>query len=359
MPMVCPRCNGSFEQRLLCPTCNVRLVYQEEGAGPSGTAGIFASQWRQTPWGRIIIGLVLAQGLYYGLRSFWTAMSLIAGDELQQLVMRVLLDQGSQALGLLIGGMLAGAGLRRGTLYGGIVGICNGLLTLVVSSMTQEPPKSVALYGLPLLHMAFGAAGAFVGSLVWRPLPVLGMSMPTPSSAGIHLPPRRRKASPLAGPISGWRVLGGIAVAVGGTMWAHLIFGLLIEASQGKMEPETKLQQQFITWEICFLAMFGGGLLAGSNAWNGLKQGLIVGLATGIILSALRGAVQGEAPPELFPLLMAGIEVPKSPPIMQVFVFSMATALIAGIAGGWFGGQLLPPIFGPPRRKSYGPGSIT
>src|SRR5262249_1622890 len=162
----------------------------------------------------------------------------------------------------------------------------------------------------------FGAAGAFVGSLVWRPLPVLGMPMPTPSSVGIALPPRRRKASPLAGPVSGWRVLGGIAVAVGGTMWAHLIFGLLIEASQVQMEPEAKLQQQFITWEICFLSMFGGGLLAGSNAWNGLKQGLIVGLATGIILSGLRGAVQGEAPPELFPLLMAGIEVPKSPPIV-------------------------------------------
>jgi len=165
------------------------------------------------------------------------------------------------------------------------------------------------------------------------------------------VPPRRRKGSPLAGHVSAWRVLGGIALAVGGTMSAHLIFGLLIAASQGKMEPETKLQQQFITWGICFLAMFSGGLLAGSNASNGLKQGLIVGLVTGIILSALRGVSQGETPPELFPLLMAGMEVPKSPPIMQVFVFSMATALIAGIAGGWFGAQLLPPIFGSPRRR--------
>ena len=28
MAMVCPQCNGSFEQRLNCPGCNVRLLYQ-------------------------------------------------------------------------------------------------------------------------------------------------------------------------------------------------------------------------------------------------------------------------------------------------------------------------------------------
>src|SRR3989442_1640852 len=28
MSMVCPKCNGSFEQRLQCPACNVRLLYQ-------------------------------------------------------------------------------------------------------------------------------------------------------------------------------------------------------------------------------------------------------------------------------------------------------------------------------------------
>src|SRR5215468_9170354 len=73
MAMVCPQCNVSFEQRWHCPTCGVRLLYQAQqtrvGRGVLGGA----AQWQQTPWGRIFIGLLLAQGLYYGLRHLCTA----------------------------------------------------------------------------------------------------------------------------------------------------------------------------------------------------------------------------------------------------------------------------------------------
>ena len=66
MAMVCPQCASSYEQRLQCPTCGVRLLYDFRGPKPAAQAA--AVRWQQTPWGRILIGLVLAQGLYFGLQ---------------------------------------------------------------------------------------------------------------------------------------------------------------------------------------------------------------------------------------------------------------------------------------------------
>ena len=317
----------------------------------------------QTPWGRIISGLLLAQGLYYGLRHLCTA-ALVAklGEENANNwwneLNGIVAAQGLQALGLIAGGMVAGAGQRRGVMFGGLVGIWNGLLTLLVDAWFQGRLSGVVAYGQPVLHMIFGALGAIIGGLLWRPVPVLAMPPPAPVT-GLAVPPRKRKPSPFAGPVAMWRVLGGVAIAVGGTMWAHLIFSLIIEASEGHLQIETQLQERFITWEICFLAMLGGGILAGATTPNGMKQGLLVGLCSGAVLSGLRMWVKSDNPAELFPLHLFGIVPAKNPPILQVFVFSMVTALIAGVVGGWFGGQLLPPLFGPPRRTRYGPGSIT
>src|SRR5262249_23503666 len=81
MAMVCPQCNGTFEQRLHCPACGVRLLYR---AGPSlarRTPGAETASWQQTPWGRILVGLLLAQGLYYSLRHLCTAGLLASGDD--------------------------------------------------------------------------------------------------------------------------------------------------------------------------------------------------------------------------------------------------------------------------------------
>src|SRR5438309_8971189 len=72
MAMVCPQCNTSYEQRWQCPLCETRLLFDHARRLPASTFERSLS-WRQRPWGRIIIGLVLAQGLYYGLRHLATA----------------------------------------------------------------------------------------------------------------------------------------------------------------------------------------------------------------------------------------------------------------------------------------------
>ena len=82
MPMVCPQCNRAFGQPLDCPECGGRLLVQANARGPApddGAAGE-GSQWNQTPWGRMAVGLILAQGLAYGLQQFLTAGLLATGE---------------------------------------------------------------------------------------------------------------------------------------------------------------------------------------------------------------------------------------------------------------------------------------
>src|SRR5262249_40884850 len=150
MAMVCPQCNGSFEQRWHCPTCGVRLLYQSNQGRPGRLGSGDASQWRQTPWGRILIGLLLAQGLYYGFRHLCTAGLMASGDngahDAWNTLYGLIFLQGLQGVGLLVGGMVTGAGKRHGALYGAVVGVWNGVISIFVASQTVNGLTPVALY---------------------------------------------------------------------------------------------------------------------------------------------------------------------------------------------------------------------
>src|SRR5205807_1882800 len=117
---VCPQCLGSFSQRLHCPACGVRLEYRAgapRAAAPSGDIQV----WQQTPWGRIVIGLLLAQGLYHGLLHLCKALAMGLDPEdahvLWGSLTGLVVLQALQAVGLLSGGAVAGAGKRQGAVY--------------------------------------------------------------------------------------------------------------------------------------------------------------------------------------------------------------------------------------------------
>lgn len=331
MAMVCPKCNGTYEQRLNCPQCDVRLLYQAPRR--LGFAGEEES-WQQTPWGRLLIGLVLAQGLYYGLRQLCTAVILANNDELARELWTtrggLILLQGLQAVGVLAAGILVGAGQRQAFIYGALLGMWGGVLDLVVQGLTGRPMTTVVALGLPMLQAAFGALGSMVGSAIWKPLQTLTL----PSSAGT---PGTRKAGPrnkshyFAGPIAWLRVGTGVAVAVGGALWAHVILELVVQASEGKLLPETKLQSELVTWEIMALVMTFGSALAGATTKNPLKQGLCVGVGTATVLLGVNFAT----------------------PVLPVpaLLFTLTCSLGLGLLGSWFGGQLFPPLVVPRRRR--------
>src|SRR5471030_713176 len=85
MPLACPQCKQLFEQNGICPLCNVVLLYhapdlQGDPASSHTSMEDDSPQWQQTPWGKILIGLILAQGLSFGLLQLLTAGFLASGD---------------------------------------------------------------------------------------------------------------------------------------------------------------------------------------------------------------------------------------------------------------------------------------
>src|SRR5262249_28159133 len=249
---------------LNCPQCDVRLLYQ----APRRFIGGEEAAWQETPWGRLLIGLVLSQGLYYGLRQLVTVVLLAGNDEPANVFWttrggRILL-QGLPAGGVRAAGVVAGAGQRQAFVYGALLGMWGGVMDLVVQGLTGRPMTTVVALGLPMLQAAFGALGALVGSSIWKPLPAL--KMPATASAGDSRKPAPRKNNRyFAGPVAWFRVGAGIAVAVGGALWAHVILELVVQASEGKLLPESKTQSELVTWEITALVMLFGSALAGAT----------------------------------------------------------------------------------------------
>jgi hypothetical protein len=295
--------------------------------------------WQHTPWGRIGIGLLLAQGLFYGLRQLATGLLLAfypatgPADETAALY-AVVLAQALQAATLLAGGMLAGSGQRNGAILGAVVGVWNGVLAGLAPQSAGLQFSAVALYGEPLLQLSLGALAGWLGGAIWQPLPAIEPRghVPMPRKAAL-----RPRAPLFAGRVARVRVLLGTVLAVVGTLSATALFNLIVRIGEGDLGGNGSLIDRIVTWEIKALALIAGGALAGANSHNGLKQGLIVGIATTLILAAMEPGDSGRW------LEMVGF-------------FSISSVCLC-LVGGWFGCQLFPPVV-PYKARAIGPGAM-
>jgi hypothetical protein len=357
---ICPQCNGTFKQRLLCPKCGVRLL-SPDAPPPLNTfdAPAATTPGQHGPWSRIIIGLLLAQGLFYGLRMLTDAIHLAIDNETPAnewwaSPSGFVVQQTLQIFGLLVGSVLAGAGQRRGFLVGILVGLWNGLLFLLMYYLRGQDLNAVVSYGQPIIQAAFGLLGGYLGNLIWKPLPSLTSPVMTPTPVKLpDLKPKRHPAV-MTGPIAWGRVMIGIVVAVLGTIWANKIRDFVLSAAEGKINIETRMQAEFLTWEISVLAMLAGSTFAGANTTNGMKQGWAVGLGAGFALIAIYLYFGGKGvPAQSLGFDLAGIRLPAINIHLQHFLFTLISVISLGLIGGWFGGQLLPPLSR--RRKAVNP----
>ena len=342
MAMVCPQCAGSYEQRLQCPTCKARLLYDYRGPKPTPRSP--AVRWQQTPWGRILIGLVLAQGLYFGLQHLlmglmevlnsqgllkWTWTSLSGLVFLQAL----------QVLTLTAGGVLAGGGQLRGVTLGALVGAWNGVLSVLLDPVLHPdfvPTLStMALVGVPMVHIVFGTLGGWIGYSIWRPV------QPTKvgdSSAAVRKPGVAKRRAPLfAGRVAWFRVALGAVFVAAGYLTAAMVFNFIIDFSAGKLASDGLWQDRVVTWEIQALAVLVGGGVAGYNTANGFKQGLCVGLLASIFLAALQFGFSRVAP--------------------ETAALTVFGCFLLCVGGGWFGSQLFPPVLNVRASRRFGPGA--
>lgn len=331
MAMICPQCGKSYEQRLQCQLCGIRLVYHDLRRGGTHFSGS-TLRWRQTNWGRVAIGVFLAQGLFYALRQLLTGALLgLQGEGSPQGVWGtptgIVLLQALCLGAVFAGATLAGSGRANGMLLGAFVGLFNGALWGLQHGAAWKGVSRIELLGQPLLQAAVGLVAGWFACTFWRPLPALGPSA--------DLRTQGKRASyrlPLfAGRVAWPRVVVGVTVAVAGAISAAALFDLALDASAGALSTSDEMQDRFITWEIKALALLLGGALAGSTTRNGLKQGLVVGIGTSVIL--------------------AGIEMARFENWLPLVGLTMVSTFSLTIAGGWFGSTLFPPVVKFSRRS--------
>jgi hypothetical protein len=329
MSRVCPQCHGFFDEHLQCPTCGVRLFSTavSRAAAPAPALPADGEPWQHTALGRLLVGLILAQGLAYALRTLCQAALLVTGagepGSLWTTMTGLAFLQALQGVGLLIGGALAAAGQSRGALLGSAVGLVNGFVSVIVQHLSGDQVTEVLLYGQPVLHLAFGTLGGLAGTLLWKPLPALTLARTPGEGKG-----ERRRARPhpvLSAPINWVWALLGTTLALVGVFWPKVILEVVLNASQGRMSLSSHLQAQLVTWEVSGLIVFFGACVGGTNAVSGLKQGLCVGIMAGLFFLGIRLAT-GQLP---------GLEQT---------VFTVLAVFFLSAAGGWFGGRLFPPL---------------
>ncbi len=333
MALVCPQCKGSFDKSLQCPSCGVRLLYESRGERAAGSSRGFGLQ---AGIGRIAVGIVLAQGLAYGLQMLCHAFVQVAADDPSQSIWTTLyglvLLQCIQGFSLLAGGALAGAGKRQAALLGAVVGLVHGLIFLVYQHLRGEHPTEVALYGQPLLHISFGALGAVLGAQIWQPLPVL--AMPEFGTEKQPKPAQRRSSlfASLRGPVSWSRVSVGIVIITAGFLWGPSLLALVLRASNGTLKLNDQLQAQLVTWEIIGLITLLGAAVAGATARNGTKHGLCAGIGAAILLIGNH---------------LGGKNVS-----FEMMFCTLVSIVCLSFVGGWFGGTLFPAVVPLNRRKA-------
>jgi hypothetical protein len=303
---------------------------------PVGTTEHRRTRWQQTPLGRIGIGVVLAQGLFYGLRQLLTGVLMAvwgpeAAAEIWASQQGVVLIQGVQVFSLLVSGLLTGGGQRHGFLLGGIVGVWTGVLAGLLKQNPAPVHSAIALYGQPMLSGVIGALAGWFGALVWKPLPLAQH----PGLPMIARKARKPAKSIWHGEIAWLRVLLGAALAVAGTLFAAFVFDKLLELGAGQIGTTDDIQDKLITWEIKALAVLAGGALAGASTSNGLKQGILVGLLCSFALIALEPRLARHW--------------------VQASGLILLSSFTLAIVGGWFGGQLFPPVIkNKPARGTLG-----
>ena len=339
MAMVCPQCNTPYEQRLQCPLCGTRLLYHDarrlHKRSPERPL-----RWRQQPWGRIFLDLLLAQGLFYGLRHLLTAVLLAvqgreAVEQMWTAASGILLLQGVQMLSVVVGAVFAGAGQRQAAFLGAMVGVWSGVFSVLLLPGPAQTLTPIALLGQPLLQGGIGALSGWLGSVFWMPLP-------STTAADTPLPRKRnflrRNMNLFSGPVAWVRVSFGTVLAVTGTLTATVFFTKILDISHGVLATTDDLQDRLITLEIKALALILGGVLAGATTSNGLKQGLCVGLASTVIL--------------------IGIEMNFVERWLQMAGLTAVAAFSLSLVGGWFGSQLFPPVIKARHHRGLGRASI-
>jgi hypothetical protein len=300
-----------------------------------------------TPMGRVAVGAVLGLVAYLGLRKVLLAgvlASIPDPAEWWASLDGLMAVFGAQLAAVLFGSILAGAGRAKPLSVGGAVGALCGALFLAGEVLAGTPPEQLVLYLQPIVLTVAGGLGGLIGAQVWPSLPELDIRPPAPtgsklSSMRLAIEETQEPARPIA-----WaHILAGAAIMVAGVGLADTARSKVQKVSGGLLKVETVSQGQFISWQFATLVVVLGGVTAGAGTGAGTWHGMLAGVLGGAGAVGLAHYYGVTTPPMdywLARLAMTGPEVQEWGRALAVG----GGIMIAGVIGGWLGGQVFLPL---------------
>lgn len=346
MQLFCTACHAAFAGTQRCPRCGgLLLLPNEVAAGAAPVKEPPAHAPAPTPLGRVVVGAVLALGLYLGLRKLAAGAVLATHpdpDEWWRSIEGLVLVGALQVATVIFGAVLAAAGRVGGFVFGGTVGLVCGGLFLGAELVAGAPARELLLYTQPaVLLVAGGIAGVFAAR-VWGAVPVLDMPVPEPHKlSSMRFAPTLSESS---GRPTAWaRVLVGALLMVVSVASADQVRKGMQKYSEGALKVGSVGQAQFITWQVAVMGMMIGAGLAGASTGAGPRHGLFAGAIAGVgVLGATAAHGQPLAPVHFWLSTLGMGDLAPAEPAAVVAVLSGVA--LAGLLGGWLGGSLFQPL---------------
>lgn len=345
MQLFCPACNAAYFGETRCPRCaGLLLMPHEVASNAPKEPEPPPAQATPTALGRIMMGTVLALGLYLGVRKLLTASILVAlqvgAGEWWLSLQGLTVIYSVQVVAVLFGALVAAAGRPYGYSLGFISGgLCGGLF-LGFELLAGAPAQTLVLYLQPPVLALLGLVGGAVGSRLWQPAAILNIPLPSGSKlSSLQLGDDLAEEQPR--PTWWVRVIAGAAIIVTGAAFADEARSFLQRNSGGLLHVESLGQSEYITWQFATLIAICGGVFAAAGTGAGMRHGMLAGMlgAAGIVAAC---NTQGEALPPVY-YFLARTSLDHLPLMSPTVLGSIGLAVVSmGLLGGWLGGTLFP-----------------
>ena len=325
----CASCGRMSHGQLLCPQCGNQLV----GDTTIPTVPLAMSAIDDGPDGpsfirRLALGVVVMFGVFHGLKHFTLAIGLWVADS------AVITPEG--VFGLLVAATLAAAVIagtvnRWAELAGLVLGLGAAGVSIVLQTASGQLPPEEWHIGASILLAIVGVIGGLAGRLMVPPAPKL------PRFGQIDARVLAKVKSPPI-EIIWWRIAFGVLLAVVASLYADSIRQMLSRALAG--HAGSYGTSPMLTWQVSVLGVLLGGVVAGANTRNGLRQGVITGflVAAGAVIVEMRRGNDGSRLLEFWANLMNLETIGPS-----AYALLGASAFLISAMGGWLGAHLLPP----------------
>ena len=338
MQLYCPSCQTPSTATDRCPRCGDRLITAAEAYTPAPVGTVVAPDpIRPTAPGRIAVGCVAALGLYLALREFTNTLG--ADPDWWASSTGFVLACVVRGFGAVGGGLLAGAGRRQGVVTGLVVGIVYGGLLLLADAMTIGPIGAIEIGVAGGLVVLAGLAGT-IGGWIWPPEVELPQAAPVVRrGSSLARLASEQKREQQGRPTSWIRVLIGAVIVVAGVAGADTVRTGLKKSTSGIVNTGGPAQAGLVDLQIAALIVIVGAVVAGSGTGAGVRHGVLAGGLAGLGVAVLGSGWTAPVVAGLFEL------VGRSPPGGTKGPLALALVVVLlSTAGGWFGGQIFPPI---------------